>query len=74
MSLWYDKKKKVYASNPTDSWYIAYAKKIVSQIEQSLSEVINGHIGGITGRHSAEDIDYSSTKPSRKRLTKTMVR
>ena len=68
MSLWYDVKKKIYASSPNDNWYISYIKKMCDKLNSTLSARISNHISAIAERHTASDIDYSEGKTVRQAL------
>lgn len=68
MSLWYDVKKKIYASSPNDNWYISYIKKMCDKVNSTLSARISNHISAIAERHTASDIDYSESKTVRQAL------
>ena len=54
MSLWYDLKKKSYATNGKESWIKSYCDRAV----ESMSQKLLSHFGGAEGRHKAEDIDF----------------
>ena len=68
MSLWYDVKKKIYASSPNDNWYISYIKKMCDKLSTALSARIASHTAGDAERHTANDIDYSEDRTLKEAL------
>ena len=57
MSLWYDLKKKSYATNGKESWIKSYCDRVIELMGQKLIS----HFGGAEGRHKAEDVDFDGT-------------
>lgn len=52
MSLWYDKKGKVYASKGSSSWVKYYTEHLV----KALTSRLEGHFAGSIGKHKASHI------------------
>lgn len=62
MSLWYDVKKKIYASSLNDNWYISYINKLFDKLNAAVSARITNHISGAEEGHTADSIAYSEDK------------
>ena len=64
MSLWYDLKKKSYATNGKESWIKSYCDRIIGLMGQKLLS----HFDGTEGRHKAEDVDFDQTATVKERI------
>ncbi len=65
MSLWYDLKKKSYATNGKESWIKSYCDRAIGLLSQKLS----AHFSGAEGRHNAEDLDFDQTSTVKEAIT-----
>ncbi len=62
MSLWYDIKKKSYASDGKGSWLKSYVDKVFSDFKTKFNTLLESHYIGDEGRHSAEDVICNNGK------------
>lgn len=56
MSLWYDIKKKSYASDAKDNWIKSYVDKMLAELKTKFNTHLEAHYIGDEGRHSAADV------------------
>ncbi len=62
MSLWYDIKKKSYASDAKGSWIKLYVDKMLTELKTKMNTRLEAHYTGEEGRHSADDVICNSGK------------
>lgn len=62
MSLWYDIKKKSYASDAKGSWIKLYVDKMISELKTKFNAHLESHYIGDEGRHSAENVICNNGK------------
>ncbi len=64
MALWYDSKKREYASDGKNGWFKKYCDTLVAD----LNELFEAHFKGLSNRHNARDVDYDENMTVRDKL------